>query len=206
MASIRDFKYKRIKNFFTPEELKILQPYCYKKVYKSQGTQVNKEGPYFEEDPTFSPAWYNDDLMDTVLENKEAMLSEHAGLNLIRTYAFWRYYIYGSILKSHLDRPSCEVSITACIQKYDNWPITVNGKKFELEEGEGVMYLGCVLPHGRPGVYKGNGLAQVFMHYVEKDGPFAHHALDDVNKKSGHRLLATAEDEIYLQKERKKYA
>ena len=33
--------------------------------------------------------------------------------------------------------------------------------------------------HKRPGVYKGEGMAQVFFHYVDQNGPFKHHQYDN---------------------------
>ena len=85
------------------------------------------------------------------------------------------------------DIPACEISITACIKKYDNWPIVVEKNKFELEEGDAVLYAGCKQSHFRPGKYKGKGMAQVFFHYVDKNGPFTHHAYDEYNKTTGER-------------------
>ena len=198
MASIRSFEYKIIKKFFTKEELAILQPYCDNQL--SSFTQ-------FPNDPqSFSPAWYNDELMNTMLGNKESLISKYSGLDVVRTYAYWRYYVYGAYLDSHMDRPACEISLTACIKKHDDWPITMNGTDYELEEGDGVIYLGCVLPHSRPGIYKGEGMAQVFMHYVDKNGPFTHHAYDNFNKKAGYLCQASDQDNEIIKQERKKYA
>jgi hypothetical protein len=73
-------------------------------------------------------------------------------------------------IKKHKDRPACEISVTACIKKYDNWPLILK-TSFELEEGDAVLYAGCDQKHGRPGIYKGEGMAQVFFHYVNKNGP-----------------------------------
>ena len=197
MASIRDFKYKIIKNFFTQEELNILQPYCYKKllVYNKRYDQH-----------TLTPYWSNDELMDTILETKEPLICKHSGLEVNKTYAYWRYYVHGGFLKDHLDRPSCEISVSACIKKYDNWPLIMQGKKYELEEGDGVIYLGCELPHSRPGIYKGQGMAQVFLHYVDKNGPFTHHINDNYFKNSNYQSTESPADTKIYKDKRKKYA
>ena len=39
----------------------------------------------------------------------------------------------GQKLKRHTDRPSCEVSITACISQTEQWPIHVNNKWYKLK-------------------------------------------------------------------------
>ena len=86
------------------------------------------------------------------------------------------------ILKQHIDRPSCEISITACIKKYDNWPFIIEEEKIELDEGDALLYAGCEQKHGRLGMYKGEGMAQVFFHYVNQNGPYKHHAYDNISK------------------------
>ena len=67
-------------------------------------------------------------------------------------------------------------------KKEDNWPIVVEGTSFELEEGDAVLYAGCEQKHWRPGVYKGEGMAQVFLHYVNQNGPYTQHAYDNISK------------------------
>jgi hypothetical protein len=48
--------YKLIKNFFSKEELEVLQKYCYNKL------DLNKD--YMLDIQSFSPAWYNDSSND----------------------------------------------------------------------------------------------------------------------------------------------
>ena len=165
--------YKLIKNFFSKEELNILKKYCYNKL------DLNKD--YRLDDQSFSPAWYNDPLMTSFLETKLTKVEEESGLKLFPTYAYWRYYVLGATLGEHTDRPACEISVTACIKKYDNWPIIVEGTLFELEEGDAVLYAGCEQKHGRLGMYKGEGMAQVFFHYVNQTGPNKNHAYDQIS-------------------------
>jgi hypothetical protein len=169
--------YKIIKNFFNQDELNVLQKYCYKK--------LDQNSDYELYDKIFSPAWYDDCLMSSVLETKLPLVELNSNLKLFPTYTYWRYYVFGATLLNHVDRPSCEISITACIKKYDNWPLIIEKETIELEEGDGLLYAGCDHKHGRPGIYKGEGMAQVFFHYVNKDGPYAHHAYDNVYKTTG---------------------
>ena len=166
--------YKLIKNFFSKEELEIFQKYCYNKV------DLNKD--YILDSQSFSPAWYNDPLMTGLLDIKLPIVEKESNLKLFPTYAYWRYYVFGATLKKHKDRPACEISVTACIKKYDEWPIIVEGTSFELEEGDAVLYAGCDQEHGRPGTYKGEGMAQVFFHYVNQNGPYTHHKYDQFNR------------------------
>jgi hypothetical protein len=165
---------KLIKNFFNKEELNILQKYCYNKVDQNTDYKIDNK--------IFSPMWYNDPLMTSFLETKLPLVEKESNLKLFQTYAYWRYYVFGATLKKHTDRPACEISVTVCIKKYDKWPIIVEGKSFELEEGDAVLYAGCEQKHWRPGVYKGEGMAQVFLHYVNQNGPNQDHAYDQIFK------------------------
>jgi hypothetical protein len=171
MARIKN---KTIKNFFSKKELDVLQKYCRNK--------LEEDKSYTLDGQSFSPAWYKDHLMTSLLDVKLPIVEKKSKLKLFPTYAYWRYYVYGGTLTKHIDRPACEISVTVCIQKYDNWPIIVEGKKFELEEGDAVLYAGCDQKHWRPGVYKGNGMAQVFFHYVNQNGPHKDHAYDRIRK------------------------
>jgi len=171
--------YKLIKNFFNKNELKILQKYCYNKIDENKDWQLTTQ--------SFSPSWYNDPLINGVLDIKLPFVEKHSKLKLSPTYAYWRYYVFNAILTKHLDRPSCEISITSCVKKYDNWPIIIDGTSFELNEGDAILYRGCEYKHWRPGVYKGEGMAQVFLHYIDKNGPFKKHAYDNFYKTTGRK-------------------
>ena len=104
MASVN---FKIIKNFFSKEELSILQPYCYYQLDSDTGYQLDGQ--------SFSPSWYKDSLMTSFLDLKLDLMKKETGLELLPTYAYWRYYIFGATLETHTDRPSCEISISACI-------------------------------------------------------------------------------------------
>jgi len=171
--------YKLIKNFFSKEELNLLQKYCYNEL------DLNKN--YVLDSFSFSPAWYADSLMNSLLDIKLNKVEKLSKLKLFPTYTYWRYYVFGATLSKHTDRPACEVSVTACIKKYDNWPIIVEGTSFELEEGDAVLYAGCDQKHWRPGIYKGKGMAQVFLHYVNQNGKFKDHAYDKFFKETGKK-------------------
>jgi hypothetical protein len=172
MVGIREKKYIYIKNFFSKEEVSILQLYCKKRVY---------EGFTYDTQSPFAPCYYKDHLMDSFLINKKQKAEEVSGLKLHETYAYWRAYIYKSILMDHTDRKSCEISITACIDNCGvKWPIHMNGNWIDIEIGDAVMYLGCEVLHGRKpfeGVYN----AQVFFHYVDQNGPFNSYKGDSAN-------------------------
>jgi len=174
MAVIRrDFRFKVLKNFFTPDEVKLLQHYCLKTI--AEPSKIKNQ----RTEPSFGVAFYDDGLMNTILDYKKKIVEKASGLKLFKTYTYWRYYGFGSELVEHNDRPACEISVTACINKTDNWPLIIKNKKVELNIGDGLLYLGVEDSHSRPNVDRGDGMAQVFMHYVDANGPFTHHADDN---------------------------
>lgn len=190
MAWLKEYKYKLIKEFFSAEELILLKLYCGKKLHENSWTE-DKQCP-------FTPKFIKDCLMNSLLETKLKKVEYHSGLKLFKSYAYWRYYVFGSILKPHYDRPSCEVSVTACIHKTDKWPLVINNKHYELEEGDALLYLGCELRHARYDYFDGDGMAQVFFHYVDQNGPFTHHKNDEYALRTGE--ARTHGDKMILDK------
>jgi len=70
-------------------------------------------------------------------------LKRHIDMDLGITYAYSRKYERGAYLGSHLDRPSCEVSATLCLDYVSDdgspWPIWLrNDKNYITEDAETV--------------------------------------------------------------------
>lgn len=132
-----------------------------------------------------SHAFYGDPLMDTILEISMHTLEQLTGLELLPTYSYYRVYRSGSVLVPHKDRPACEVSMTLCLGKEGDhdWPIFVQrddqeeGVPVSLEPGDCLVYRGCEVKHWRE-KFDGELQAQVFMHYVDRNGPHSDQHLD----------------------------
>ncbi len=135
------------------------------------------------------------------------ILEEIINRKLYNTYYYDRFYFPGQELTRHLDRPSCEISVSVHVSTNleTSWPIYVKTpdkytdnlktnieKEGEivpviLEKGDALLYKGCERPHWRnpmPGSFsKLNGIDnlyyhQIFFHYVLQDGVRAHYAWD----------------------------
>lgn len=120
---------------------------------------------------------YSPIFSESLLCFLKPIMSEITGKNLVEAYSFARTYYQGSILKTHIDRPSCEFSATMCIEKDVPWPICLkdfNNKIIEvdLEPGDMIVYQGTKLEHWR-NLYTGKSHRQVFFHYVDLNGPYA---------------------------------
>jgi len=161
----KDFKYKLIKNFLTPEELELGKSFYHlehKKNTTCFDTEQNNNGNFW---------MYGDSFTETFMMKKLKKMEEETGLELLPTYAFTRFYTFNADLKPHTDRPSCEISISIMWDSDGTkWPLFIEGKPIEMEKGDGVIYLGMELSHWREN-FTGDFHIQSFLHYVNKNGP-----------------------------------
>lgn len=128
-----------------------------------------------------SEAIYGDKLFDTLLEDVRPLMEKVTGLRLFPTYSYARKYVPGDELKPHLDRPACEISATLTLgYKGKVWPIHVSRDKdprndlgpINIEVGSLVVYRGMEINHFRKPYTEGEWQCQVFLHYVDADGPY----------------------------------
>lgn len=133
--------------------------------------------------PNSKAAGYCEIATETIMEMVWPILEDALEEKLIPTYSYARLYGNGNELKIHSDRPSCEISVTIQLGRshHYSWPIYMAGHRFDLAEGDGVMYKGCDLLHwrkpcdGPDDYYSG----QVFCHFVRANGPFTKFAGDE---------------------------
>jgi hypothetical protein len=116
--------------------------------------------------------------MESLLICKLSKIEEESGLKLLPTYSFWRLYTKFADLKPHKDRPSCECSVTVQIASDGTkWPIYIDGEEIILEDGDAALYWGTEVEHSRK-EFLGDYQSQVFLHYVDADGPFKEYVFD----------------------------
>ena len=130
-----------------------------------------------------------DSLLEQLLPNFELA----SGKKLYPTYAYARLYAPGEELKIHTDRPACEISATLTLGfEGDPWPIYMgdeggaNASKIMMEVGDAVLYRGCDKHHWREPYKEGKWQAQVFLHYVDVNGPHAEWKYDKRPKLNHH--------------------
>jgi len=129
---------------------------------------------------------YSDTMMESILLFLKPKIEELTGKRLIPTYSFYRIYNEGDKLEDHTDRPSCEYSVSLTLgYRYNGlsncykWPLHFYKGNRMIDvcsgEGDGVIYKGCELVHGRKTLKSGDGSyhVQLFLHYVDADGPYA---------------------------------
>lgn len=118
---------------------------------------------------------------------------------LLPTYAYFRAYQQGDICRIHSDRESCEHSLSLTIAYGEGiaWPLCVSRDRVDqpkpvvtddfegaafgavaMQPGDGVLYQGTHHRHGRPEPNPNSWSAHLFLHWVDREGPYKHHAFD----------------------------
>ena len=130
-----------------------------------------------------APVGYGSPLMERTLLKLVPAVEAASGRRLYPTYSFFRVYRTGDELRRHKDRPACEISLSLCLgyKAAAPWPLFVEGPAgvcaVELQKGDGLLYKGLECPHWRE-PFAGEIGTQVFLHYVDRNGPFADSRFD----------------------------
>ena len=188
----KDNGYLIIPKILSGELLDFIGIYAYNRA-RIEGTIT--ADPQIPNTPAFSCDYVMENLSDFLLPKIESA----AGMKLLPTYTFFRVYKAGDILEKHRDRPSCEISISLCLRKKGKiWPIYADNTDYKkehnlkgkscttsimLEEGDAVLYRGCEVDHWREPYTEGTKQAQVFLHYVDANGPYTEWKNDKVPDK-----------------------
>jgi hypothetical protein len=116
---------------------------------------------------------------DNLLQDLVPYFEKVCGKRLYPTYSYARLYKPGEELKKHTDRPACEISATVTLGFEGNpWSIYMAGNKVDMQVGDAVLYRGMDVEHWREKYTEGKWQAQVFLHYVDADGPHADQKYD----------------------------
>ncbi|MGH6674145.1 MAG: hypothetical protein ACRECV_19530 [Xanthobacteraceae bacterium] len=130
-----------------------------------------------------TPADYGDPTLEGLLEYLRPRVEQEAGLALYPTFSYVRLYKHGDALRRHRDRPACEISVSLNVGQIPDepWPIYVENAAGPcaalLGAGDALLYRGYDCFHWRE-PYAGQSLAQVFLHYVARNGPYAAERFD----------------------------
>lgn len=121
-----------------------------------------------------------------------------AGRDLLPTYAYFRAYRQGDVCRVHGDRHACEHSLSLTIAYGEDkpWALSVATARTEpdgvvtedfagaaygsvaMRPGDGVAYQGTHHRHGRLEPNPNSWSAHIFLHWVDRDGPYAAEAFD----------------------------
>ena len=191
--TIQEFKdngYVHLKNVLDEQSCNNLTEYL-KDLANQQQTINDEQCP-------LSPAIHGAEQFDKLLEALVPYFEEKSGLKLYPTYSYARLYNQqGEKLENHRDRPACEISATITLGfEGDVWSIYMadeateqdgilkigqqkskdyikNVSEIKMSIGDAVLYRGCDKFHFREPYKEGKWQAQVFLHYVDQNGPHA---------------------------------
>jgi hypothetical protein len=126
------------------------------------------------------------------------IVGEIVGRALLPTYDYLRIYRGGDVCKVHCDRLSCEHSLSLTLAYSDGrpWPLEIGRLNQEpsarveddfgdedhaslpMQVGDAVLYQGVHHRHGRTMANPNGWSAHLFLHWVDRDGPYRDHAFD----------------------------
>jgi hypothetical protein len=174
MNTVREFqdnKYVHLKGFLDTDNCRQLTEELNKYIARGETTK----------DPQcpISEAVHGTPTFDQLLQDLLPHFEKACGKRLYPTYSYARLYKPGEELKKHTDRPACEISATVTLGfDGDVWSIYMAGNKVDMEVGDAVLYRGMEVEHWREKYIEGQWQAQVFLHYVDADGPHADQKYD----------------------------
>lgn len=136
--------------------------------------------------------------MLTFLWGLTPRMAQVAGCSLLPTYAYFRLYQGQDVCRVHGDRYACEHSLSLTIAYGDGkpWALSVATDRSEpgsrvsedfeghpygtmaMLPGDGVAYQGVHHRHGRLEANPNSWSAHLFLHWVDRDGPYREQAFD----------------------------
>lgn len=152
----------------------------FKKLLESGGGVVE------EKQVPGSRGFYKELLFEKLLEHLLPTIEAHTGCQLFKTYSYARQYEIGHELKPHRDRSACEITATLALgAEGEVWPIWVEDRakvnhSFWLRAGDALIFRGMELKHWREENRYGP-CSQVFLHYVDRNGPCARYKDDAID-------------------------
>lgn len=202
MSNFEIDKYIKIPNCLSIEDCNVLTAELKKLVAQGQ-TREDDQCP-------FSHVIHGHPIFDGLLLDLLPYIEKASGKKLYPTYSYARLYGSGAELTIHTDRPACEISVTLTLGwSGKQWPIYMadlaneneaepynsqgsgifkdikvkNISAIWMDVGDAVLYRGIDKLHWRE-KFEGDWQAQVFLHYVDVDGPHADEKYDGRDKLS----------------------
>ena len=171
-------KYVKVEKFIEDDICALMNNYCVANLV-AKPSMINEDLLRGENDNSKTHTVGSDLLMETFLFTYQDKIESIVDLELCPSYSFYRVYKKGDLLKRHIDRPACEISATLTLgfdlgempEDEYNWGIFMNGNEVKMHPGDLVIYRGFEVEHYRE-PFKGAYQAQVFLHYIDKKGPF----------------------------------
>jgi hypothetical protein len=105
-------------------------------------------------------------------------ISDCVGEKIKPSYVYTGCYLGGAVLEKHTDREQCEFSLSLCLDyspepaRHTGWPLRLeaDGSQISVQQGigDGLIYMGCKLPHYRDALPSGHTSTSIFFHFVRE--------------------------------------
>ncbi|MCW5723549.1 MAG: hypothetical protein KIS81_01170 [Maricaulaceae bacterium] len=154
--------------------------------------------------PAYDVYSYDYPAAMTLLWGLTPFMEGATGKALLPTYSFFRVYPKGGVCKVHSDRPSCEHSMSLTLGSSDGliWPFAIGRRRLtdddlgdrargiepdfgkdeystvNMKPGDAVLYQGVHYRHGRLDPNPNRWSAHIFLHWIDRNGPYKDHAFD----------------------------
>ena len=169
-------KYKYVKNMLSQDLINFLTSFSLKNIRPGDRMAPTSSAMHSA----------NSEIYTHISYHLHPMMELQTKLKLKPIYSYNRVYYGGSELKKHKDRPSCEISASIALNyNYENlnykWPLCMGDTPLVIKPGDGVIYKGAEIDHWRP-VFnepKTSWHHQLFVHYVDTNGPFKDYEVED---------------------------
>ena len=170
MGSLMKKNFKYVKNMLSLDIVDFLTSFSLKNFTKGGDPQV----------PLSSASHSSSsDIYNHVIYYLLPIMEKETELKLKPIYAYNRIYLGGSELKKHTDRAACEISASITLKYFYKdtnfkWPLCMGDTPIVINTGDGVIYKGCEIEHWRPifNQPKEYWHHQLFIHYVDLNGPY----------------------------------
>lgn len=167
------------------------------------GTQMLAP-PSLGNKPCYEAYGYALPVLATFLWGLTPHIEALTGCVLLPTYSYFRTYQQDDVCRVHTDRPACEHSLSLTLAYADGipWALSVSKQPLPadaalrqtrhgesdfgalahtdlpMQPGDAVLYRGVDYAHGRLRPNPNRWSAHLFMHWVDRNGPFADRAFD----------------------------
>jgi len=169
MDSLKDKKYKYVKNMLSPDMVEFLTSYSLKNFDKGDDQVPLSSGLHSRKS----------EIYNHIVHHLLPIMEKETNLKLKPIYSYNRIYLGGSELEKHIDREQCEISASITLKyfykdKDYKWPLCMDDTPIVIETGDGVIYKGCEIPHWRPVFNQPIEYwhHQLFVHYIDLNGPY----------------------------------
>lgn len=189
--------YAHIERLMPPEVTQALLDQYWRDLLDGKVPVLFKQNPLLSK-PAMELHGSKSPAVTTFLWGLTPTMSELSKCDLLPTYAFFRLYQNGDTLRVHKDRHACEHSLSLTLGYSDEQPWEFNIGHSEarsdamhsddfgnepfstiaMRPGDAVLYRGTRRRHGRQSPNPNKWSAHLFLHWVDRNGPYRKHAFE----------------------------